>query len=99
AKWIAWANVARSRWVGRHTRIFKALGKIVEKCNVIDRNPLAVQDGEYPLQDGFLWTNGILRKFMTHLKGVQLPPDCAQHLQRKNGLLGAIRQVAQARTA
>ncbi|HYH75285.1 MAG TPA: trehalase family glycosidase [Candidatus Saccharimonadales bacterium] len=99
AKWIAWANVARSRWVGRHTRIFKALGKIVEKCNVIDRNPLAVQDGEYPLQDGFLWTNGILRKFMTHLKGVQLPPDCAQHLQRENGLLGAIRQVAQARTA
>lgn len=59
------ARVGRARWVGRHAQIYRQLGTIVEKCNAVGVDPLAVQDGEYPLQRGFLWTNGILRKFLT----------------------------------
>ena len=38
--------------------VFAASGKFVEKYNVLD--PLAVSGGgEYELQDGFGWTNGV----------------------------------------
>ncbi|HSX00529.1 MAG TPA: trehalase family glycosidase [Patescibacteria group bacterium] len=62
--WNLYRRVARAKFVNVHARIYRRTGKIVEKCNVIDQDPLRVMDGEYPLQDGFLWTNGVLRKFM-----------------------------------
>ena len=45
-------------------RIYEETGKILEKYNVIDIDKPPV-GGEYPLQDGFGWTNAIYIKLMT----------------------------------
>jgi alpha,alpha-trehalase len=44
-------------------RVYRRSGKLVEKYDVIatDREG---GGGEYPLQDGFGWTNGVMRKLM-----------------------------------
>jgi alpha,alpha-trehalase len=45
------------------SRVYQRRGKLVEKYDVIatDREG---GGGEYPLQDGFGWTNGVMRKLM-----------------------------------
>lgn len=50
------AEVAQ-RWVAMVTRVFQETGRLVEKYNVITASPGG--GGEYPLQDGFGWTNGV----------------------------------------
>lgn len=48
----------RRRWLATCDTVFEASGKFVEKYNVI--NPLAASGGgEYALQDGFGWSNGV----------------------------------------
>lgn len=42
---------------------FKETGKLLEKYNVVDTTLLA-GGGEYPNQDGFGWTNGVLLKLI-----------------------------------
>ena len=54
-------TVAR-RWVRLNTRVFAQAGKLLEKYDVLD--PTRPADGEYPLQDGFGWTNGVLLKLL-----------------------------------
>ncbi|MBL8268223.1 alpha,alpha-trehalase TreF [Steroidobacter sp.] len=56
------ATIAQ-RWVGKNLQVFKATGKLVEKYDV--DGDKAGGGGEYPLQDGFGWTNGVLRKLLT----------------------------------
>ena len=51
-----------SRWVAENARVYCATGKLVEKYNVRDAG--AGAGGEYPVQDGFGWTNGILIKLL-----------------------------------
>ena len=52
------AEVLRTRWLATCDTVFHATGKFVEKYNVLD--PLAVSGGgEYALQDGFGWSNGV----------------------------------------
>ena len=51
-------EIAR-RWVKLTTDVFKRTGKLMEKYNVIDTQ-LEAGGGEYPGQDGFGWTNGVL---------------------------------------
>ncbi|MBL6449075.1 alpha,alpha-trehalase TreF [Fulvivirga sp. 29W222] len=51
-------NGAAERWLNRNTEVYKATGKMMEKYNVLDTMLLA-GGGEYPLQDGFGWTNGV----------------------------------------
>lgn len=51
-------NIAET-WVGTNTRVFDSTGKLMEKYNVLDTD-LKAGGGEYPLQDGFGWTNGVL---------------------------------------
>lgn len=51
-------NSAAERWLDRNRRVYKATGKMMEKYNVEDTALLA-GGGEYPLQDGFGWTNGV----------------------------------------
>ncbi|WP_172329420.1 trehalase family glycosidase [Mangrovicoccus sp. HB161399] len=54
----ALAAELRSRWLATCDAVFRASGKFVEKYNVID--PLSPGGGgEYELQDGFGWTNGV----------------------------------------
>ena len=47
------------RWIKLNVDVFKRTGKLMEKYNVADTN-LEAGGGEYPGQDGFGWTNGVL---------------------------------------
>lgn len=52
------AEDLRRRWLATCDAVFAASGKFVEKYNVMD--PTAASGGgEYELQDGFGWTNGV----------------------------------------
>ena len=55
------ATIAQ-RWVGKNLEVFKSTGKLVEKYDVAREG--AGGGGEYPVQDGFGWTNGVLRKLL-----------------------------------
>ena len=47
------------RWVRLVEKVYKSTGKLMEKYNVVDINKDA-GGGEYPGQDGFGWTNGVM---------------------------------------
>lgn len=59
----ALARTIATRWVQLNTKVYKATGKLMEKYNVTDTN-LEAGGGEYPAQDGFGWTNGVLLKLI-----------------------------------
>jgi len=46
-------------WIDLNSRVYKQTGKLLEKYNVVDMS-LEAGGGEYPVQDGFGWTNGVL---------------------------------------
>jgi alpha,alpha-trehalase len=52
------ADIA-ARWTRLVIKVYKGTGKLMEKYNVVDINKDA-GGGEYPGQDGFGWTNGVL---------------------------------------
>lgn len=56
-----------NRWVQLNKTVYKRTGKLMEKYNVADIN-LDAGGGEYPSQDGFGWTNGVLLKLMSEMK-------------------------------
>ena len=58
------ANTIKNRWVELNTKVYKNTGKMLEKYNVVDVN-LETGGGEYPVQDGFGWTNGVLLKLLS----------------------------------
>ncbi len=64
------ADTVAHRWVSLNVRVFNATGKLLEKYNVEDTNLLA-GGGEYPLQDGFGWTNGVLLKLLNEEKAAK----------------------------
>ncbi len=49
------------RWTALNLKVFFETGKMLEKYNVVDTN-IKGGGGEYPLQDGFGWTNGVFLK-------------------------------------
>ena len=51
-----------ARWVAENARVYCRTGKLVEKYNVREAGEGA--GGEYPVQDGFGWTNGVLIKLL-----------------------------------
>ena len=53
------ARVAAEKWVNLNKKVFERTGKLMEKYNVTDLK-LDAGGGEYPSQDGFGWTNGVL---------------------------------------
>lgn len=53
------ADEAKNRWVALCAKVYKGTGKMLEKYNVEDMS-LDAGGGEYPVQDGFGWTNGVL---------------------------------------
>ncbi|GAC1377050.1 MAG: alpha,alpha-trehalase TreA [Hymenobacter sp.] len=53
------ARTVAERWAGLNVRVFAQTGKLLEKYDVVNPNAKA-GGGEYPLQDGFGWTNGVL---------------------------------------
>ncbi len=52
------AKEIASRWTSLNERVFKQTGKMMEKYNVVDAD-LEAGGGEYPVQDGFGWSNGV----------------------------------------
>ena len=52
------ANQVKTHWLNANTKIYKKTGKMTEKYNVFNQD-LEAGGGEYPLQDGFGWTNGV----------------------------------------
>lgn len=61
------ANTIKQRWIDLNIRVYKNTGKMVEKYNVMDMD-LEAGGGEYPVQDGFGWTNGVLLKLLEEKK-------------------------------
>ncbi|MER3470320.1 MAG: alpha,alpha-trehalase [Chitinophagaceae bacterium] len=53
------AKIIASRWIFLNKRVFDVTGKLLEKYDVVDANKPG-GGGEYPSQDGFGWTNGVL---------------------------------------
>jgi len=53
------ARTIALRWINTNIAVFKQTGKLTEKYNV-DDNTLNAGGGEYPQQDGYGWTNGVL---------------------------------------
>ena len=49
------------RWMSGVNRLYQDTGKLVEKYDVVDTGRRG-GGGEYPTQDGFGWTNGVMRK-------------------------------------
>ncbi|WP_367281450.1 alpha,alpha-trehalase TreF [Porifericola rhodea] len=58
------ADKIAQRWRDNNIRVFQNTGKMVEKYNVKDIT-LEAGGGEYPVQDGFGWSNGVLLKIIS----------------------------------
>lgn len=52
------AKQIRERWMANNERVYTNVHKMVEKYNVEDIT-LEAGGGEYPVQDGFGWSNGV----------------------------------------
>jgi len=57
------AEVIACRWMANVNDVYAKRGKLVEKYDVLVPGRVG-GGGEYPLQDGFGWTNGVMRKLM-----------------------------------
>jgi alpha,alpha-trehalase len=60
------AKIAMQRWLRLVDSQFVKTQKIFEKYNVVEERDAV--DGEYAMQDGFGWTNGITLKFIHLLR-------------------------------
>lgn len=57
------AATIANRWMQLNLDVYSRTGKFMEKYNVVDTH-LEAGGGEYPGQDGFGWTNGVLLALM-----------------------------------
>jgi alpha,alpha-trehalase len=62
------ARGARDRWLALIRNTYRATGRIVEKYDVLDLTRPA-GGGEYPTQDGFGWTNGVVLALTADMRG------------------------------
>ncbi|CAB3760356.1 Periplasmic trehalase [Paraburkholderia solisilvae] len=61
----ALAGEIATRWIQTNVAYYQRTGKLVEKYDIDAKaGASAAGGGEYPLQDGFGWTNGVLRTLM-----------------------------------
>jgi alpha,alpha-trehalase len=70
------AEAIACRWMLSVRRVYEQSGKLVEKYDVID-SARAGGGGEYPLQDGFGWTNGVTRKLVALYPADAAAEQCA----------------------
>ena len=59
----ALAATVSARWRALNERVFGRTGQLMEKYNVVDMQ-LEAGGGEYPVQDGFGWTNGVYLRLL-----------------------------------
>jgi len=93
-QWIAIAGLRRygsaplaetiaCRWMSNVNEVYRQGGKLVEKYDVI-RTGRSGGGGEYPTQDGFGWTNGVMRKLIALYPvdaGYSSPNQCPNRSQ------------------
>lgn len=60
------AQTIAKRWVAINEKVYTNTGKFVEKYNVEDMS-LDAGGGEYPVQDGFGWSNGVYLALKSYL--------------------------------
>lgn len=58
------AETIAQRWIKLNVDVYNRTGKLMEKYNITDTH-LEAGGGEYPSQDGFGWTNGVLLKLIS----------------------------------
>ena len=58
------ADQARENWCKLNIQVFHRTGRLLEKYNVEDTSILS-GGGEYDVQDGFGWTNGVLLRLLS----------------------------------
>lgn len=56
-------EIAR-RWLKTVNLVYQQRHKLIEKYHIADSSPHEGGGGEYPLQDGFGWTNGVVRRLI-----------------------------------
>ncbi|MEL7375797.1 MAG: alpha,alpha-trehalase TreF [Bacteroidota bacterium] len=57
------------RWTTNNERVYENVSKMVEKYNVYDLS-LEAGGGEYPVQDGFGWSNGVYLAFKSGIENL-----------------------------
>ncbi|NRB23332.1 alpha,alpha-trehalase TreF [Shewanella sp.] len=67
------ATTVQQRWVDTVTEHFQQTGKIMEKYNVCQQRKEA-KGGEYDVQDGFGWTNGVYLALRSQFKNSNYSP-------------------------
>uniref|UniRef100_A0A914E6P1 Trehalase n=1 Tax=Acrobeloides nanus TaxID=290746 RepID=A0A914E6P1_9BILA len=70
-------QIAR-KWVLSNYRVFNATGHMWEKYDVIDPLPHPGSGGEYVVQDGFGWTNGVILDLLMHYGDRLFINDCTK---------------------
>ena len=79
----ALAQTIARRWIGRVVTAYRNTGKLMEKYNVVNPS-LVAGGGEYPGQDGFGWTNGVVRKLLVIDDGLAAGTRCASPAANDN---------------
>ena len=64
--YIKEAKAGPKCWVKNNLRVYRSSGKLLEKYNV-EKIGIIAKEGEYSMQDGFGWTNGVLLGFLDEL--------------------------------
>ncbi len=72
----ALARTVATRWLSSVCRTYRETGKLLEKYDVEEVRPGG--GGEYPLQDGFGWTNGVTRAFLGDYAATPAARNCAR---------------------
>jgi alpha,alpha-trehalase len=67
------AETIAKGWMTKVITAYRGTGKLAEKYHVSDM-ALEAGGGEYPNQDGFGWTNGVLRKLLVDYPNAVAPP-------------------------
>jgi len=75
-------TIAR-RWMNKVVTAYRITGKLMEKYNVADAS-VVTGGGEYPTQDGFGWTNGVLRKMLVLYPGAVTDVRCPRAAANDN---------------
>lgn len=59
------ADIIAHNWMRTVKRVYMEENKLIEKYHIADYAPKPGGGGEYPLQDGFGWTNGVTRRLIS----------------------------------
>lgn len=58
------ANKIKKNWIANNLQVYKNTGKMMKSYNVYDLSQKTV-GGDFPAQEGFAWTNGVLLKLLS----------------------------------